>query len=573
MVLRSSRSISTFSPPTTHLQHAEEFVVTADATKSLVLDQNVEEEKDDKFVNMKKVAEETIEETPTIEQLLDEVDKQNKAVQEILERFNTEDSDDTQENDVSKSDTILQDDHASAERLSLPDHMDHICEEVTSLYIRIGDMESSIVQQVSADFKSSLPTLITESLKEQLPQDLPHVEAHVQKNLQDQLFNLLLKPMYKEFNAFNKLESQIFVLLQKELSKSIHKDIKQSIRLKVKKGMKEVQDKLSWCTSTVATNSQHVRDLRVMIKDIVSLLEAAKVFKKDNAKGEKWEKNIVESKGEQPADVKVANKESAPLASNNKPSEGKELVGSQLCEKEEPGNELVQYQEEGGSNPKAPKLKPFITPEGPLSQEEFDSISGNYKRLKTLGFSEWLKVHALASKKLTAEDKKRKRTEFIKEVFVTGDVRVNGMDMNLIPPPGVLPIQAPPVVVPIEWLVIKEPESGIFYMNRNTDVVFQRESEFHLTPTVKLIRIQNQIKVDSEIANEMFRIMNYVIEARSDCIKARETVVMKGLSECKASESNIRRIQVKDIIKKVKDYLKTYSLAGMDISWYVEGIR
>ncbi|GJS62176.1 hypothetical protein Tco_0656960, partial [Tanacetum coccineum] len=41
---------------------------------------------------------------------------------------------------------------------------------------------------------------------------------------------------------------------------------------------------------------------------------------------------------------------------------------------------------------------------------------------------------------------------------------------------------------------------------------------------------------------------------------------MKGLSECKASKSNIRRIQVKDIIKEVEDYLKTYSSVGMDIS-------
>ncbi|GJT71453.1 hypothetical protein Tco_1030739 [Tanacetum coccineum] len=41
---------------------------------------------------------------------------------------------------------------------------------------------------------------------------------------------------------------------------------------------------------------------------------------------------------------------------------------------------------------------------------------------------------------------------------------------------------------------------------------------------------------------------------------------MKGLSECKASESNIRRIQVKDIVKEVEDYLKIYLSAGMDIS-------
>ncbi|GJZ80039.1 hypothetical protein Tco_0644876 [Tanacetum coccineum] len=47
---------------------------------------------------------------------------------------------------------------------------------------------------------------------------------------------------------------------------------------------------------------------------------------------------------------------------------------------------------------------------------------------------------------------------------------------------------------------------------------------------------------------------------------------MKGLSECKASESNIRRIRVKDIVKKVKDYLKTHSSARMDISCYEEGL-
>ncbi|GJX39948.1 hypothetical protein Tco_0254938 [Tanacetum coccineum] len=139
-------------------------------------------------------------------------------------------------------------------------------------------------------------------------------------------------------------------------------------------------------------------------------------------------------------------------------------------------------------------------------------------RLKTLGSSEWLESKRLglppppklATFRLTVEEKKRKRTEFIKEVFLTGDVRVDVMDRNLIPPPGFMPIQGP---------VINEHESRIFFMTGNTEIGFQREK------------------------------------------------VMKGLSECKASESNIRRIQVKDIIKEVEDHLKTYSLAEMDISW------
>nr|GEZ51731.1 hypothetical protein [Tanacetum cinerariifolium] len=95
-------------------------------------------------------------------------------------------------------------------------------------------------------------------------------------------------------------------------------------------------------------------------------------------------------------------------------------------------------------------------------------------RLRMLGFSEWLEFHALAFKKtrksndmvlqslrakfqwvinqskklrlpppptlatfgMTAEDKKRKRTEFLKEVFVTENITVNGMHRNLIPPLG-----------------------------------------------------------------------------------------------------------------------------------------
>nr|GEX50220.1 retrovirus-related Pol polyprotein from transposon TNT 1-94 [Tanacetum cinerariifolium] len=51
-----------------------------------------------------------------------------------------------------------------------------------------------------------------------------------------------------------------------------------------------------------------------------------------------------------------------------------------------------------------------------------------------------------------------------------------------------------------------------------------------------------------------------------DQLSAKHQLAAKGLSECRASKSNIRRIQVKDIVKEVEDYLKTYSFAGMDIS-------
>ncbi|GJX30786.1 hypothetical protein Tco_0240641 [Tanacetum coccineum] len=63
MVLRSSRSISTSSPPTTHLQHVEEFVVTADATKNQIVEE-------------KEIAGEHSLDIPSDGTLLDDSDKQ-----------------------------------------------------------------------------------------------------------------------------------------------------------------------------------------------------------------------------------------------------------------------------------------------------------------------------------------------------------------------------------------------------------------------------------------------------------------------------------------------------------------
>ncbi|GJS96981.1 hypothetical protein Tco_0803949 [Tanacetum coccineum] len=82
--------------------------------------------------------------------------------------------------------------------------------------------------------------------------------------------------------------------------------MRKSIRLKVRKGMKEVQDKLTYYTNTVATNSQHVQDLRVMFHDMVSLLEAAE--------------------GEQPSVQVVTNEEKSLVVHNLKEMKSEGIV-------------------------------------------------------------------------------------------------------------------------------------------------------------------------------------------------------------------------------------------------------
>nr|GEV10079.1 hypothetical protein [Tanacetum cinerariifolium] len=139
-------------------------------------------------------------------------------------------------------------------------------------------------------------------------------------------------------------------------------------------------------------------------------------------------------------------------------------------------------------------------------------------KFKSLGFSERIKVHSLASKTKSKEndillqnliakfmwvltqakklgippphelsnfgiqvDEKRKRSlEILKVVFVQQDVIVDGMHRNLVPPQE---------FVGSRGLVITEPEDRIFYYNGNFNLDFKRESEFHLATTSQLIKI------------------------------------------------------------------------------------
>ncbi|GJT88114.1 hypothetical protein Tco_1069831, partial [Tanacetum coccineum] len=175
-------------------------------------------------------------------------------------------------------------------------------------------------------------------------------------------------------------------------------------------------------------------------------------------------------------------------------------------------------------------------------------------RLKTLGFGEWLEVHTLASKiksksidlllqslitkfqwvlsqakalgippppelstfRVSINDRKRKRSsEILLEVFVKENVVVDGMHRNIIPPSG---------VEGRKGLVIREPESGIFYYNYNFDLAFQREEEFHLATTTQLIRLQDVIQRGTLEAEEMFKKVGLAIEARDDVDQARKIV-------------------------------------------------
>nr|GEV53648.1 hypothetical protein [Tanacetum cinerariifolium] len=88
----------------------------------------------------------------------------------------------------------------------------------------------------------------------------------------------------------------------------------------------------------------------------------------------------------------------------------------------------------------------------------------------------------------------------------------------------------------------------------------------HLQEELNLLN--NKVdQLESIISKKVADIQSSIPTIVTDTLEAKlpDSDVMKGLSKCKASKSNIRCIRVKDIIKEVEDYLKTYSSAGMDI--------
>ncbi|GKE46329.1 hypothetical protein Tco_1477587, partial [Tanacetum coccineum] len=134
-----------------------------------------------------------------------------------------------------------------------------------------------------------------------------------------------------------------------KLSKTLKSDLGKSVTSLVKSGMKEVKDDLNSQAKSLGKFCLEVKSMQTQLNDIQSPLKST-VIVDATAEGEKNKKAkdanpaatqgehqsaepLVESQGEQTADLKVANKESPPPTSDNKPNEGKELVVHNLEKK------------------------------------------------------------------------------------------------------------------------------------------------------------------------------------------------------------------------------------------------
>nr|GEV08386.1 retrovirus-related Pol polyprotein from transposon TNT 1-94 [Tanacetum cinerariifolium] len=397
-------------------QHAEVKVATADATKSLEASELAEEQgnqpstakaekfmhEPEKIVEMKEDAVDHSMEIPTVEQLLDEVDKQIKIMHNSDESadyesmpeddlrsvlgFKDVDSEDIQGNNVSQFDHTFPDHNASVECLSLPDHMDHICEEVSShhskiyhrIFYHLPSLGWNQVHFASSCHHCSPRSAAWTSIRH--AQRLPSTNHP-------------------------RVSSDRFARLETKLSKTLKSDMGKSVTTLVKSGMKKVRADLKSQANAIQGMQTQLNDIQSLLKSVMIIDDATEGEKNKKAKdpspattqGEPQSAEpLVQSLGEQPADLNIDNKVSAPPIFDAKQNEGKELVvhkskakkdsskGKAVATLEEPGNGLFKYQEEGGSKPKMPKLKSFITLEGSLSHKEYKNQIRELKRLKDL---------------------------------------------------------------------------------------------------------------------------------------------------------------------------------------------
>ncbi|GJV96403.1 retrovirus-related pol polyprotein from transposon TNT 1-94 [Tanacetum coccineum] len=204
-------------------QHAEVTVATADATKSLVASELVEEQvnqpsatKAEKFIDVldQNIKEEVKDagfvaiEDVTFEQIIDEADLKTQGAQE---------------NDESPYDT---------------------------------KSEIKLIKSYQAATISGSLFIHQSSSYDQDDHDTQDSADHVLEECTKTLHASADKPA------------------QSDPLGHLHEDLC-LLSNKVQKGMKEVRDKLSFCTSTMDINSQHIQDLQIMFKDMVSLLKAA----------------------------------------------------------------------------------------------------------------------------------------------------------------------------------------------------------------------------------------------------------------------------------------------------------
>ncbi|GJR55697.1 hypothetical protein Tco_1406218 [Tanacetum coccineum] len=152
-----------------------------------------------------------------------------------------------------------------------------------------------------------LPNLLTATIKKTLPQTLTQAvrdtflgfNRRIRNAIKDEITKFLntsvLKPMYKEFNTLNKLETQRFVIVDKPLHKLVHKIVGKSIRKHINNKLGEVNGLLRdiWVVNDkhlqtkVDRLSVDLHELVGLVSKVLNLIDTSAPYANVAVEGEK----------------------------------------------------------------------------------------------------------------------------------------------------------------------------------------------------------------------------------------------------------------------------------------------
>nr|GEY41935.1 hypothetical protein [Tanacetum cinerariifolium] len=431
----------------------------------------------------------------------------------------------------------------------------HLHEEMCILNKKIYQFESNITKKVTDDIQSFVPLIIADSLKENFLSTLGGFEEHsasADKGEQPPTQELLNVKQDLPVNEENALI--LHNLVENSLEKNVSDD-----EPPVKKLKFLIPTSLSILSPT---------PLKSILPEPIQKTEVTKMTL------DQFTKHLTKTTSSilSPAPLREPTLP-RDLTPPRDESKGKGIAT------EEPLKEIMPYMEEGGLVPKIPSLKSFVILEGKLTNKD---ITTQVKEMKSLADLKAAKEKSEKSlHKIMNPTTIKAQAQKMAEVNSSKEATMRitrGNDPLNVTIHDKFRLKTLGFSEWIEWVLSQAKALGI------------PPPPKHSTFGVSINDTKK--KRSSEILHEVFVKENVVVDGMHRNIipppgvKGRKGLVIKepksgifcyngikGITEYKASASNLRRIQVKVIIKEIEDHLKIYSSAGMDISWYVEGIH
>nr|GEY67781.1 hypothetical protein [Tanacetum cinerariifolium] len=174
------------------------------------------------------------------DQVMEEADSNVESIldDEVLSIYGDDDEEDNLDRELFIAESVVAD-HVVNEILTKVNKEDtytivsatttkEFADKMNSAASSVPSLISHAVAQQLPDLltlaiKYNLPWALTNAVKEILPGFNRRIKTAIKGEMPAILTTSILKPMYKEFNALNKLESQMFVMLEKKICKSTRK--------------------------------------------------------------------------------------------------------------------------------------------------------------------------------------------------------------------------------------------------------------------------------------------------------------------------------------------------------------